>query len=182
MKLAVIVGSLRNESYNRALAGVLVNRLPSGVTAEMLELADIPFMNEDLESNVPASVRRVANQVAQADGVMILSPEYNRGIPAVTKNIVDWLSRGSTGHPLKGKPVAIGGISSGPIRTMVMQSQLRPVLAHTEAIVMTSPVLALTEGQDNMSASGELSDATAEHIKRYLAAVVQHVQRYEVVT
>lgn len=85
MKLAVIVGSLRNESYNRALAGVLVNRLPSGVTAEILELADIPFMNEDLESNVPASVRRVANQVAQADGVMILSPEYNRGIPAVTK-------------------------------------------------------------------------------------------------
>lgn len=98
----------------------------------------------------------------------------------MTKNIVDWLSRGSTGHPLKDKPVAIGGISSGPIRTMVMQSQLRPVLAHTGAIVMTSPVLGLTEGQDNMSASGELSDATAQHIEKYLTAFVQHVQRYEV--
>lgn len=181
MKLAVIVGSLRNESYNRTLAGVLINHLPSDVTAEIVELADIPFMNEDLEASVPASVFRVANQVAQADGVLIVSPEYNRGIPAVTKNIVDWLSRGSTGHPLKDKPVAIGGISSGPIRTMVMQSQLRPVLAHTGAIVMTGPVLGLTVGMDNMSATGELSETTTQHLEKYVASFIDHVQRYEVI-
>lgn len=181
MKLAVIVGSLRKESYNRTLAGVLINTLPSDVTAEIVELTDIPFMNEDLEMSLPLSLRRVASQVAQADGVVIITPEYNRGIPAVTKNIIDWLSRGSTGNPLKDKPVAIGGISTGPIRTMVMQSQLRAVLAHTGAIVMTGPVLALTVGADNMSATGELSETTGRHMQSYVAALMVHVQRYEVV-
>lgn len=178
MKLAVIVGSLRRESYNRTLAGVLINRLPSEIETTVVDAADVPLMNQDLEAELPESVRRVAAQVAEADGLLIISPEYNRGIPAVTKNIVDWLSRDSTGNPLMGKPVAIGGISSGPIKTMVMQSQLRPVLAHTQAIVMTAPILALTIGEENMTSDGTLSEATAAHLGRYVAALVQHVKLY----
>ncbi len=178
MKLAVVVGSLRKESYNRTLAGVVINELPSEVETVVVDLADVPFFNQDLEQELPDSVRRVAAQVAEADGLLIISPEYNRGIPAVTKNIVDWLSRESTGNPLKGKPVAIGGISSGPIKTMVMQAQLRPVLAHTQAVVMAAPVLALTVGEAQMTADGILSDATAQYLDAYIAAVVAHVQLY----
>lgn len=178
MKLAVIVGSLRRESYNRTLAGALINRLPSDIETVVVDLTDIPFMNQDLEDQLPESVQRVAGQVASADGVLIISPEYNRGIPAVTKNIVDWLSRESTGNPMKGKPVAIGGISSGPIKTMVMQSHLRPVLAHTQAHVMTAPVLALTIGEANMTSEGMLSESTATHLDSYVAAVVSHVKLY----
>ena len=178
MKIAVIVGSLRNGSYNHVLAHALVERLPAGSEVEWLKLTEIPFMNEDLEAEVPEVVQLAAQQVAEADGLLIVSPEYNRGIPAVTKNIVDWLSRPSTGHPLKGKPVAIAGISSGPIKTMVMQSQLRPVLAHTQAVVLTAPVIALTIGDDNMTASGGVSDATARHLDAYIAAFMVHVERY----
>lgn len=178
MKLAVIVGSLRQKSYNRTLAGVLINRLPSDIETTVLDLADVPFMNQDLETELPESVRRVAEQVASADGVLIISPEYNRGIPAVTKNIVDWLSRESTGNPLKEKPVVIGGISSGPIKTLVMQSQLRPVLAHTQAIVMTAPVLALTVGEANMTEEGALSEATVVHIDAYIVAAIAHIKLY----
>ena len=178
MKIAVIVGSLRSGSYNHVLAHALVERLPAGSEVEWLKLTEIPFMNEDLEAEVPEVVQLAAQQVAEADGLLIVSPEYNRGIPAVTKNIVDWLSRPSTGHSLKGKPVAIAGISSGPIKTMVMQSQLRPVLAHTQAVVLTAPVIALTIGDDNMTASGGVSDVTARHLDAYIAAFMVHVERY----
>ena len=178
MKIAIIVGSLRNGSYNHMLARELAVRLPGETGVEWLELSEVPFMNEDLEAEVPEVVQVAAQQVAEADGVLIVSPEYNRGIPAVTKNIVDWLSRPSTGHSLKGKPVAIAGISIGPIKTMVMQSQLRPVLAHTQAVVLTAPVIALTVGNDNMTAYGGVSDVTARHLDVYIAAFMAHVERY----
>jgi NAD(P)H-dependent FMN reductase len=178
MKLAVIVGSLRTQSYNRTLAGVLINRLPTDIETVVVDLVDVPFMNQDLEQDLPESVKRVASQVAAADGVVVISPEYNRGIPAVTKNIIDWLSRESTGNALKGKPVAIGGISSGPIKTHVMQSQLRPVLAHTGAIVLAAPVLALTVGDNNMTAEGEVSEATDRHLDSFVDAVISHVRLY----
>lgn len=178
MRLAVVVGSLRKESYNRTLADVIVGRLPGDIEVVRIDVADVPLMNEDLEAELPESVRRVARQIAEADGLLIISPEYNRGIPAVTKNIVDWLSRESTGHPLKGKPVAIGGISSGPIKTLVMQSQLRSVLAHTQAHVMTAPVLGLTVGDANMTAAGVLSETTAKVVDAYIASMVQHIKLY----
>ena len=176
--MAVIVGSLRKGSYNQTLARVIVAKLPQFTEVEYVELADVPFMNEDLEAAVPDTVAAVAKQVAQADGVLIVSPEYNRGIPAVTKNIIDWLSRPSTGNPLTGKPVAIAGISSGPIKTLVMQSQLRPVLAHTGAQVMTSPVLALTVGDDNMTVDGVLSESTGRVIDAFTEAFVKHIVLY----
>ncbi len=179
MKIAVIVGSLRAASYNKTLARVIVAKLPQGTEVEYVDLVDVPFMNEDLEAAVPEVVATAAEQVAHADGVLIVSPEYNRGIPAVTKNIIDWLSRPSTGNPLAGKPVAIAGISSGPIKTLVMQSQLRPVLAHTGAHVMTGPVLALTLGADNMAADGVLSTATEAVVDRFAAAMTQHIALYQ---
>lgn len=176
MKIAVLVGSLRQESYNKTLARVIESRLPQDVEFDWLELADVPFMNEDLESDVPASVRRVADQVAQADGLLILSPEYNRGIPAVTKNAVDWLSRGSTGNTINGKPTAIGGITVSPIKTLVMQSQLRPILAHVGAPVMTGPVLSLTVGEDNMTAAGELAESTKPFVDKFIQSMQAHIE------
>lgn len=178
MKIAVIVGSLRRESYNKTLARVLVAKLPSGIEAEYIDLADVPLMNEDLESAVPVAVAAAASQVAESDGVLIVSPEYNRGIPAVTKNIIDWLSRPSTGNPLASKPVAVAGVSSGPIKTLVMQSQLRPVLAHTGAIVMTGPVVGLTIGDDAMTKDGELSERTEEVVEKFIGAFLKHTSLY----
>ena len=178
MKLAVIVGSLRHGSHNLTLAHVLVERLPAGTETTWVDLRDVPFMNEDLEANVPGSVVQIADQISQSDGVLIVSPEYNRGIPAATKNIIDWLSRGSTGNSLKGKPVAIGGISTGPIKTLVMQSQLRPVLAHVGAIVLTAPVLALTVGEENMTAHGVVSEKTTLYLDEFMRTFLAHVRLY----
>ena len=178
MKIAVLVGSLRRESYNQTLARVIESRLPDDVALDWLQLDDVPFMNEDLELNLPAGVQRIANQVAQADGLLVLSPEYNRGIPAVTKNTIDWLSRGSTGNPINGKPTAIGGATVSPIKTLVMQSQLRPVLAHVGAPVMTGPVLSVTIGEDNMTADGTLSESTAKFIDEFIAAMQKHISLY----
>lgn len=177
MKIAILVGSLRKESYNKKLATALVEMLPARVSAEYIELGDVPFMNEDLEATVPAPVVRVAAQVQSADAVLIFSPEYNRGVPAVTKNIIDWLSRPSTGAPLAGKSVAIAGATSGPIRTLVMQSQLRGVLAHVGAHVMDSPALGVSYPA-MADEDGALHDATAQFVERFVLAFVAHVELY----
>lgn len=177
MKIAIIVGSLRKESYNKKLADVLVKLLPSETEIEYLRLDDVPFMNEDLEDEMPESVQRIAGQVRRADAVLIVSPEYNRGVPAVTKNTIDWLSRPSTGTVLAGKPVAIAGATSGPIRTLVMQSQLRGILAHVGARVMDAPALGVSYPA-MADEDGTLHAATEDFARKFAAAFAVHVKLY----
>lgn len=177
MKIAIIVGSLRKESYNHKLAEALAGLMPSEVEVEYLRLDDMPFMNEDLEIEVPQQVLRIASQVQQADAVLIVSPEYNRGVPAVTKNTVDWLSRPSTGSPLAGKPAAIAGATSGPIRTLVMQSQLRGVLAHVGSHVMDAPALGVSYPA-MADKDGTLHAATKEFASTFIAAFIAHIKLY----
>lgn len=177
MKIAIIVGSLRKESYNHKLAGALVGLMLPEVEAEYLRLDDMPFMNEDLEGEVPQPVLRIAEQVRRADAVLIVSPEYNRGVPAVTKNTIDWLSRPSTGVPLANKPMAIAGATSGPIRTLVMQSQLRGILAHVGARVMDAPALGVSYPA-MADEDGTLHAATEDFTRKFAAAFAAHVKLY----
>lgn len=176
MKIAIVVGSLRRGSYNKQLAEAMRAMLPDGAEADYVRLDDLPFMNEDLEHDVPESIRRVAAQVHDADGVLFVSPEYNRGIPSVTKNVIDWLSRPSADLALVGKPVAIAGATSGPIRTFVMQSQLRGVLAHVGAHVMDSPALGVSYPE--MADTAGLHEATEKFTQKFVTAFVRHVELY----
>lgn len=174
MKLAIIVGSLRAGSHNAKLAHVIAERLPEGSEVEWVS-ADVPLFSEDLENeSLPETVQQRAEQVRKCDAVLFISPEYNRSFSGVIKNLIDWLSRGSLGHPLDNKKGAIAGASAGQIGTAVMQSQLRPVLAHMGMDILPLPELFISV-PSRMSDSGELSEQSEKAVSKFVAALERHV-------
>lgn len=109
-------GSLRSQSYNAALLRAAVEHAPENMRITQLEIADIPFFNGDVENEGdPSSVKRIKDAVRGADALLIVTPEYNRSVPAVTKNVIDWLSRSADQpeSPLNNKAVAIAAASPG---------------------------------------------------------------------
>ena len=116
-KVLMIVGSLRKNSFNHQLAKQVETMLAGKAVVSYLNYVDLPFMNQDIEFPVPESVARVRQAVQEADGIWIISPEYNYQIPGVLKNLLDWLSRPlapndwTHGSAVKGKPVTISGVA-----------------------------------------------------------------------
>lgn len=177
MKIAIIIGSLRRNSYNNKLAEYFTTILPENVQYEFLSV-DVPLMNEDLERDIPEAVKICADKARSADAVLIVSPEYNRGVPGALKNLLDWLSRESVGEPLKNKPCAIAGVSTGAIGTAVMQSHLRGSLAHMGIIVMPMPAVTMTVGSNRLSADGEVLDSSKEFLQKYVDEFIKYAHRF----
>jgi NAD(P)H-dependent FMN reductase len=115
--IAVLVGSLRGDSVNRRLAETLRDQAPDGVTVELINgLGDVPFYNEDLDNpvDIPAAADRLRKEVASADRVLVVTPEYNGTMPAVLNNAIDWLSRPYGAGALVGKPFGVVGATPTP--------------------------------------------------------------------
>ncbi|HRE42892.1 MAG TPA: NADPH-dependent FMN reductase, partial [Terricaulis sp.] len=114
LRILGLAGSLRQASLNRALLRAAADLAPEGVAIESFDLIDVPLYNGDVEAaGDPPAVAALKAAIAGADGVLFVTPEYNHGVPAVTKNAVDWASRPARGAPLGGKPVGIIGASPG---------------------------------------------------------------------
>lgn len=112
-KVAVLVGSLRKESYNRKIAHALVELAPE-LDFQFVEIGDLPFYNEDLETETPpAEWTRFRKEIQGVDGVLLVTPEYNRGVPAALKNAIDVGSRPYGSSVWSGKPVAVISSSQG---------------------------------------------------------------------
>ena len=115
-RIAVLVGSLRADSVNRKLAEILRDEAPAGVSLELVEgLDQIPFYNEDIDGeSAPAEARALRDQVAAADRVLAVTPEYNGTMPAVLNNAIDWLSRPYGAGAIVGKPFGVVGTTPTP--------------------------------------------------------------------
>ena len=137
-KLVFIVGSLRKGSFNRILAEHAKAYVGDRARVEILDYADVPFMNQDIEFPAPEAVTRVREAVAAADGVWVFTPEYNFSFPAPVKNLLDWLSRPlvagdyETPRPLTGKPVALSGVG-GKGATAGVRKAFVPYLTYLQA-------------------------------------------------
>lgn len=137
--IVIFVGSLRKESFNKKLAHALAELGTGKLSINIAQLDDVPMYNQDLEENLPASVVRIKKAVEEADGVLFVTPEYNRSIPAVLKNAMDWSSRPSGKNSWVGKPAALAGISPGAVGTAAVQAHLRSVMATLGMCVMGQP-------------------------------------------
>jgi len=168
-----IPGSLRKASYNRSLLHAAAEIAPEDVSVVVYEgLGSLPLFDEDLETATrggPKPVRRLRDQLASTDGLLIATPEYNHSIPGVLKNAIDWLSRPAPNEVLARKPVAVIGASAGPFGTRLAQSALRQVLYATESLVLPGPTLFSRDAGTLFDRSGRLIDETT--LKR-LAAVL----------
>jgi len=137
-KITVIVGSIRRESINRKLAQALTKLAP-GSQFSFARLDDLPLFNQDLEANMPAPVARFKKEIEEADALLIVTPEYNRSIPGVLKNAIDWASRPYGKSSFPGKPTAIIGTSSGQVGTAAAQQHLRSVLVNQDTALLGQP-------------------------------------------
>jgi chromate reductase len=175
--IAVIVGSLRQESLNRRLARALVRLAPPSLKFYNVDLDEIPFYNGDLEANRPEAVNRFVAQCARAHAVLIVTPEFNRSLPAVLKNAIDWGSKPMDKSVWRDKPVASSGISPGPIRTAAAQLHLRTVLGALGSNVLGGE--AYVTFQDGLiDEAGVIHDeGTAQFLQTYMGRFADFVAK-----
>jgi chromate reductase, NAD(P)H dehydrogenase (quinone) len=171
LHIVAFAGSLRRGSYNRALLHAARQLAPEGTTIEVLDIGELPFYNADVEAQGdPPSVEKFKASLRESDGILIATPEYNDGIPAVLTNAIDWGSRYPGRSPLMGKPVALMGASPSQIGTARAQLHLRQLLAHTHAHPLPSPELLIARAHDRFNADLKLTD---EATRKVLAALLQ---------
>jgi chromate reductase len=170
-RIVGIAGSLRAASFNRALLRAAQELAPTSLRIETATLDDLPLFNPDLEVNgTPASVARLRSSVGAADGLLLVTPEYNHGVPGVLKNAVDWLSQPLRGNVLEGKPVAIMGASTGLAGTARAQTQLRQSFVLTNTPVLLQPEVLVGRAHEKFDAAGHLTDETTRHFVTVLLA------------
>ena len=168
-----IAGSLRKESLNRALLAAVVDAVADLAEVTIGSIEEIPLYNGDLEAaeGIPEPVARLAREIGAADAVLIVTPEYNQGVPGVLKNAIDWLSRVKP-SVLAGKPTAIMGASPGRLGTARAQMQLRNNLANVDARVTAQPAIYVGEANRMFGPDGSGLDATtSDVIRRHIAAL-----------
>jgi len=156
-----ICGSLRRDSYNLGALRTAAEFLPQGTTLTITRLDAIPLFNQDVETQgYPEPVLRLAQEIIDADAVLIASPEYNFSISGVLKNTLDWMSRLKP-QPFHDKPVALMSATMGPVGGARHQYELRKVLGCLEALVMPKPEVFVNLCQPKFDAGNRLVDVAA---------------------
>lgn len=163
MKIIAISGSLRRGSFNSALVRELPGLAPTGMEIEALDIHDLPLYDQDHEASSPAEVAVFKAKIEAADGVVIVTPEYNRSVPGVLKNAIDWGSRPYGHNSWKHKPTLIMGVSGGKIGTAVAQSHLKEIMLYLDAHVLGQPELYL-------GPATELFEVSADSAKVFVEA------------
>ncbi len=177
-KVAVINGSLRKDSINKKLA-LAIARLAAGrLDLKLVDIADLPLYNQDLEANMPAAVTRLKAEIDAADAILFVTPEHNRSIPAALKNVIDWVGRpyGQSNWP--GKPGAIVGTTPGQIGTAVAQTHLRAVALIQGIAVLPQPEIYFAWKDGVIDAEHNVTDPQAKRILQgFVDAFVPWVAR-----
>jgi chromate reductase len=175
-RIVAFAGSLRRGSYNRALIHAARELVPDGMTIEPIEIGELPFYNADLEAEGdPPTVAAFKSAVGQADGILVATPEYNDGVPAVLTNAIDWGSRLPGRSPLRGKPVAIMGASPSQVGTARAQLHLRQLLGHVQARILPPPELLVAKAHERFDAQLRLKD---EGTRKVLADLLVRFSRW----
>lgn len=175
-----MAGSLRAKSFNRALLRAAVERAPAELEIEEFDLALVPLYHGDVEAEGdPDPVAALKSALHAADLVLLVTPEYNGGLPAVMKNAVDWGSRPPRPQAWDGKPVAIMGATPGRAGTVLAQRALRESLSQLGAYVMPQPRVLLAGASKVFDGDLRLTDdATAERLDKFMAATAEWARTF----
>jgi chromate reductase len=169
-KIAIIVGSLRKESLNRKMARAICGIRGDNLDCSLIEIGDLPLYNQDLDGSPPEQWRRFRDQVAGADGVLFVSPEYNRGIPGVLKNAVDVGSRPYGQSVFDKKPAAIVTVSPGAIGGFGANHQIRQACVFLNMPMMQQPEAYLSHvTDDSFDENGRIKDGPLKGLVERLA-------------
>ena len=172
MNVIGISGSLRKGSFNSAALRAAQGLAPEGMTIEVAQIGDLPLYNDDVRAaGFPPPAERLRAQLAAADAILLVTPEYNYSISGVLKNAIDWASRPPS-QPFEAKPVAIMGASPGLFGSVRAQYHLRQMLIFLNAMPLNRPEVMIGQAQNKFDADGNLTDEpTREFIRKLLVAL-----------
>jgi len=178
-KIAVVVGSLRRESFNRRLAEGMT-RLPAaaGHDFAFVEIGDLPLYNQDHDANPPAEYTRLKRDIRAADGVMFATPEYNRSIPGVLKNALDAASRPYGDSAWAKQPAGIVSVSGGKPGAAMAQQHLRNVLAYLDMPTLNQPEAFVQWTDELVTAEGEIGEGSRAFLDGWMKAFVALVEAH----
>jgi chromate reductase len=159
LKIVALCGSLRKNSFNRKVLQAAVNVLPAGMQSSTLDWSLVPPFNaDDLERDgIPEVVETLCERIRKADGVLIVTPEYNFALPGMFKNTLDWISR-SSAQPFSRKPVALISATTGPLGGARVQNEARRVLLFLNAMVLQKPEIYVGNVAEKFDLNGQCSD------------------------
>ncbi len=178
-QIAVVVGSLRRDSINRKLANALAKLGPSDFSLSQVRLDDLPHYNQDNEATPPEPVKRLKGEIAASQGVLFVTPEYNRSIPGFLKNAIDIASRPYGHSAWAGKPAGVIGASGGAPGTSMAQQHLRNILAYLDMPTLGQPEAFIQAKEGFFGADGSIANDTSRKflqtwMDRYVAWVKKH--------
>ena len=176
--VAVLVGSLRKESFNRKMANAMIAMAPEPLKLEIVEIRQLPLYNQDDDANPPAASAAFKQRVQQADAVLFVTPEYNRSMPGVLKNAIDIASRPYGKSAWTGKPGAVISVSPGAIGGFGANHHLRQTLAFLNVPTLQAPEAYVGGIGDAFDASGELvKDSLKQFATTFINAYATWVDR-----
>ena len=176
--IAVIVGSLRKDSFNRKLANAIVKLAPPEFTFKQLQIGDLPLYNQDDDTNQADSVKRLKNEIKAAQGLLFVTPEYNRSIPGVLKNAIDHASRPYGQSVWAGKPAGVLGASIGVIGTALSQQHLRNVLAYLDVPTLGQPEVFIQVKDGLFDEAGNIGADSKQFLQNWMDRYVAWVKKH----
>jgi len=178
-KVAVIVGSLRKESFNRKVAKEMIRLAPEGLELQIVEIKDLTFFSEDIENSPPQTWTDFKNQIQNSDAVLFVSPEYNRTIPGVLKNAMEIGGRPPKQNSWKGKPGAVVTVSPGAIGGMGSNQTIRIAAANLHLSMMTQPEAFIGTIKDKLLEDGvTVNEKTEQFLVTFLEAFKSWIEKF----
>jgi chromate reductase, NAD(P)H dehydrogenase (quinone) len=178
-KIAVVIGSLRRDSFNHRLADAIDRVAPVEFSFKQVQISDLPLYNQDDDTNQSESVKRMKGEIKESHGLIFITPEYNRSVPGVLKNAIDHASRPYGQSAWAGKPAGILGVSGGAIGTAMAQQHLRNILSYLDVPTLGQPEAFIHAKEGLFDESGNIGNASKEFFKtwmdKYTAWVKKHV-------
>jgi chromate reductase len=172
------VGSLREDSYNKALLRVAMKLTPKSTKLEIFDLEGIPPFNQDLENRMPEKVKDFKAKIKAANAILIATPEHNYSMPGVLKNAIDWASRPPGDNSFEGKPVAIMSASPGMLGGARAQYHLRQILVSLNMYAINRPEVIVASVDEKIDENGNLTDEkTRKKIGQLLESLVDWTKR-----
>lgn len=178
-QIALVVGSLRRESFNRKLASAVIKLAPPEFSFKLLSIGDLPLYNQDEDSSQSPSVQKFKSDIKAAQGVMFVTAEYNRSIPGVLKNAIDNASRPYGQNAWAHKPAGVLGTSIGAIGTAIAQQHLRNVLAYLDMPTLGQPEVFIHVTDSFFDTAGNIASAdTKKFLQGWMDAYVAWVKKH----
>jgi len=177
-KIGYLVGSLASTSINRTLSKALIKLAPAELEFTEIPIGNLPLYSSDYDADFPVAGREFKAAIEASDGILFVSPEYNRSIPGALKNAIDWGSRPWGTNSFARKPTGIIGASPGGIGTAVMQSSMRSVLSFLDAPQLNSPEAYIQFSAEVFTPNGDvMNEGTRTFLRHYMEEYSAFVQR-----